>query len=48
MARKILNELRRNYKKVLDDFLSKNSKKSPRLKEKLDEVKMLIINSREK
>ena len=25
-ARKILNELRRDYKKVLDEFLSQNSK----------------------
>ena len=45
MARKILNELKRDYKKVLDDFLSQNSKKTPRLKEKLDEVKVLISST---
>jgi len=44
-ARKILNELKRDYKEVPDGSLSQNSKKSPRLKEKLDEVKVLIIDS---
>jgi len=47
-ARDILNELKHDYRKVLSDFLSQYPKRSPRLKEKLDEVKLLIISTREK